>query len=195
MFLHSLIFIFMLFFFFSCQNKNSSNSQNDLNSNREKKTGQERVNTDMKIFSSSFNDGDMIPSKYTCDGDNISPPLSWTGVPNEAKSLTLIVDDPDAPSGVWVHWVIYKIPPAVLELKENVSKNKVLDNGSIQGKNDFNDIGYGGPCPPGGKHRYFFKLYALDNIIEDSGLTKADLIKAMETHIIARAQIIGTYKR
>ena len=150
----------------------------------------------MIITSTAFKEGEMIPSKYTCDGDNISPQLSWTGAPGNTKSFALISDDPDAPVGVWVHWVVFNIPPSVSELEENYPKDRELRGGIIQGITDFRTTGYGGPCPPGGTHRYFFKLYALDTMLdENAGQTKAALQKAMEGHIIGEAQLMGKYKR
>jgi Raf kinase inhibitor-like YbhB/YbcL family protein len=148
------------------------------------------------IKSPAFEDGGMIPKKYTCDGEDISPPLKWTSIPEGTKSLALISDDPDAPAGVWVHWVIYDIPPDTRELPENIPPQWTLDNGAKQGKNDFGKIGYGGPCPPGGTHRYYFKIYALDAEINlEAGATKAELLRAMEGHILAEAQLMGKYRR
>ncbi|MDX1673015.1 MAG: YbhB/YbcL family Raf kinase inhibitor-like protein, partial [Balneolaceae bacterium] len=106
------------------------------------------------IGSTAFNEGDAIPEKYTCDGEDISPPLSWNGAPEGTVSYALVSDDPDAPGQTWVHWVIYNLPATVSELREQVPTDKKLDNGALQGKNDFGNIGYGGPCPPGGTHRY-----------------------------------------
>lgn len=154
--------------------------------------------TEMKIQikSSAFEEGGMIPAKYTCDDIDISPPLAWNSVPDGTKSLALICDDPDAPMGTWVHWVIFNLPADIKELSENIPPQKTLANGAKQGKNDFGKIGYGGPCPPGGTHRYFFKLYALDAEFDlDSGATKKQLLKAMEGHILAAGQLIGKYKR
>jgi len=151
---------------------------------------------EIKIKSTAFKEGGMIPSKYTCDGADISPPLSWDSVPEGTKSLALICDDPDAPMGTWVHWVIFNIPPDTRELPENVPPQKTLANGAKQGINDFRKIGYGGPCPPGGTHRYYFKLYALDTGINlEAGATKSQLLKAMEGHILAEGQLMGKYKR
>ncbi len=151
----------------------------------------------LTIKSSVFNDGDMISAKYTCKGEDISPPLSWDGVPEGTKSFALICDDPDAPLMTWVHWVIYDIPADATELFEGIPKESTLSNGAKQGRNDFRKIGYGGPCPPpGGPHRYFFKLYALDTMLNlEAGFTKKALLKAMEDHIIEEAQIIGKFKR
>jgi Raf kinase inhibitor-like YbhB/YbcL family protein len=151
---------------------------------------------ELKIKSSAFHEGDMIPPKYTCDGADISPPLTWEGVSANAKSLALISDDPDAPMGTWVHWVIYNIPPAIKELPENIPPHKNIENGAQQGTNDFREIGYGGPCPPGGIHRYYFKLYALDKVLDSGpGMTKTQLLKAMEGHVLAQGQLMGRYKR
>ncbi len=153
-------------------------------------------NMTIQLTSSAFTEGDMIPKKYTCDGQDISPPLAWTGVPEGTKSVALISDDPDAPVGTWVHWVMYNIPPQLQELPEAVPADKVLATGATQGTNDFRRIGYGGPCPPGGTHRYYFKLYALDQELAlDPGLTKDQLLKAMKGHILAEGQLMGRYKR
>jgi len=148
------------------------------------------------ITSSAFNEGGMIPAKYTCDGRNISPPLKWEDAPAGTKSFALIGDDPDAPVGVWVHWVMWNIPADVKELGENVEPKGDLPNGSKQGITDFRRPGYGGPCPPSGTHRYYFKLYALDTMLDLAGsATKADLLKAMKGHILAEGQLMGKYKR
>jgi len=151
---------------------------------------------EIKITSSAFEEGGMIPRKYTCDGANISPPLAWDSVPEETKTLALIGDDPDAPMGTWVHWVVYALPPDLRELPEDIPPTETLENGAQQGTNDFRKIGYGGPCPPGGTHRYYFKLYALDITLDrDPGMTKADLLKAMNGHILAEGRVMGKYKR
>ena len=150
----------------------------------------------MVLTSTAFEEGEMIPKKYTCDGSNISPPIKWDSVPPQAKSLALIADDPDAPMGTWVHWVIFNIPPSLSGLPESIPPKDSLPNGSLQGKNDFRNSGYGGPCPPGGTHRYFFKLYALDIMLQlKPGCTKADLLKAMQGHIVAEGQLMGKYSR
>jgi Raf kinase inhibitor-like YbhB/YbcL family protein len=150
----------------------------------------------IKIASRAFEEGGMILKQYTCDGDDVSPPLTWTSVPSGTESVALICDDPDAPMGTWVHWVIFNLPAAVKELPENVPTQKNLANGGVQGTNDFHKIGYGGPCPPGGTHRYYFKLYALDMALDlQPGSTKKDLLKAMEGHILAEGQLMGRYKR
>ena len=160
----------------------------------------------MNITSPAFHDAQPIPKKFTGEGDDVSPPLSWSGVPSKAKTLALIVDDPDAPMGTWVHWVIYNIPASSTGLPENVSKSKEkLPDGALQGlawgvegnpKFPCGKAGYGGPMPPPGlPHRYFFKLYALDMALASPRLTKSALLKAMKGHVVAEAQLIGTYQR
>lgn len=138
----------------------------------------------------------MIPSKYTCDGQNISPPLAWTSVPGRTKSFALIVDDPDAPMGTFVHWVMYDIPATERKLGEDVPRAETLPAGSRQGMNGMRKIGYTGPCPPSGTHRYYFKVYALDKKLDlQPGATKQQLLAAMNGHILAQGQIMGRYKR
>lgn len=151
----------------------------------------------MQITSSAFNDGGEIPAKYTCEGKDLSPPLTFSDVPEDAKSLVLIVDDPDAPDPAapkltWVHWVLLDIPPDTAGLPESVS---TLPSGTKEGMNDWKRTGYGGPCPPIGRHRYFFKLYALDSTLELTNPTKAAVLSAMEGHVLADAQMIGTYQK
>ena len=150
----------------------------------------------MKLASSAFDNGDMIPPEYTCDGADVSPPLEWDSVPPGTKSLALICDDPDAPMGTWVHWVYYDIPIGTKSFSENIAPEKHPANGGKQGTNDFNKIGYGGPCPPGGTHRYYFKLYALDVMLDlTPGATKKQLLEAIENHVLDTAQLMGKYKR
>ncbi len=150
----------------------------------------------MQIKSPAFGEGGMIPKQYTGDGADISPPLAWDPAPNQTKSFALIVDDPDAPMGTWVHWVIYDLAAAASGLPENVPHDKVLKSGAKQGINDFHKIGYGGPMPPSGTHRYYFKLYALDiELPLDPAATKAQLLSAMNGHILADGQLMGKYKR
>jgi Raf kinase inhibitor-like YbhB/YbcL family protein len=150
----------------------------------------------IKITSTPFVDGGLIPKQYTCDGANVSPPLSWSGVPPNAKALVLICDDPDAPAKTWVHWVAYDLPVTLTSLPENTATTTELTGGGKQGANDFKKIGYGGPCPPSGTHRYYFKLYALDTDTSlTPGATKDQLLKAMEGHIVAQGQLMGSYKR
>lgn len=151
---------------------------------------------DIKIKSPAFVPGGKIPGKYTCDGMDISPPLAWTSGPEGTKTFALICDDPDAPMGTWVHWVLFNLPAEIIELRENVLPERGLESGAKQGMNDFRKIGYGGPCPPGGTHRYYFKLYALDTEINlETGATKSELLKAMEGHILAEGQLMGKYER
>jgi hypothetical protein len=151
---------------------------------------------DITVTSEVFSEGEVIPEKYTCDDRDISPPLSWTGVPEEARSLVLIFDDPDAPAGTWVHWVVFDIPPDTSGLDEGIPPDESLADSSRQGVNDFGDFGYGGPCPPSGTHRYYFKLYALDKVLELSGrVTKDTLLKDMKGHILAEGQLMGKYSR
>ena len=150
-----------------------------------------------QLRSSAFRENELIPKKYTCDGSDISVPLTWSDPPQGTKSFALIADDPDAPAGTWVHWVLYDLPADTRELPESSSNQEHLENGAKQGKNDFGKIGYGGPCPPAGpSHRYFFKLYALD---QTTGLqakaAKQQVLDAIKGHMLGEAQLIGTYKR
>jgi len=151
----------------------------------------------IQLTSAAFASGQSIPQKCTCDGSDISPPLAWAGAPADAKSFALVADDPDAPVGTWVHWVIYDLPPSANALAEDTPKSGSLPDGTKQGVNDFKNIGYGGPCPPPGKaHRYFFKIYALDAMLAlKAGATKKELLKAMEGHVLAQGQLMGTYQR
>ena len=151
----------------------------------------------IKISSPAVEEGGLIPRRFTCDGEDLSLPLAWSGMPPEAKSLALIVDDPDAPVGIWVHWILYDMSPTLTSLPEGVVKTPSVSGIGIQGTNDFHKIGYGGPCPPKGKpHRYFFKLYALDSLLNlQPGVTKAALEKAMQGHILAQGQWFGVYRR
>jgi len=154
----------------------------------------------LTLSSPAFRHNGEIPARYTCDGEDISPPLTWSGVPRNTRSLALIVDDPDAPDPrapkmVWVHWVLYNLPPEAGGLPEGVGKNQ-LPPGTREGLNDWKRTGYGGPCPPIGRHRYFFKLYALDTVLPDLGTpSKKQLEQAMQGHILEEAVLIGTYQR
>ncbi len=151
----------------------------------------------ISLKSSAFAEGEMIPKVHSSDGKDISPALSWSGVPSGCRSIALICDDPDAPVGTWVHWVIFNIPANATALPEGVPKDKVLADASRQGGNDFRRIGYDGPSPPAGPaHRYFFKIYALDTTLDlQPGVSKKELLKAMEGHILAEGQLMGKYKR
>ena len=150
----------------------------------------------MVLTSPVFQEGGRIPSKYSCDMDGVSPPLAWVGVPKGAKSVALIVDDPDAPRGIFTHWVIFNIPASENRLPENVPANGTLPNGAIQGNNGRGKIGYTSPCPPSGTHHYVFHLYALDTQLNlQAGATKQDLLAAITGHILAEAQLTGLYSR
>jgi Raf kinase inhibitor-like YbhB/YbcL family protein len=151
----------------------------------------------MQLTSSAFLEGATIPKKHTADGADVSPPLSWQGAPQTTKSFALICDDPDAPRGTWVHWVLFNLPTDKYELSEDVPSTGKVSSGALQGKNDFGKLGYGGPSPPKGKpHRYFFKIYALDTVLDlKEGATKAQLEKAMAGHTLAQGQLMGTYGR
>jgi hypothetical protein len=151
----------------------------------------------IQISSTAFAEGQPIPDKYTCAGQDVSPPLTWSSAPASTKSFALIADDPDAPVGTWVHWVIYNLPPTATSLAENTPSSPELPDGSKQGVNDFGNVGYGGPCPPPGRpHRYFFKIYALDAVLNlKSGATKKELLKAMSGHVLGEGQLMGTYQR
>ena len=154
----------------------------------------------LTITSPAFSHNGEIPTRHTCDSEDISPALEWSGLPEGTKSIALIVDDPDAPDPaapkmIWVHWVLYNIPPNATGLPEGV-KPQDLPSGTKEGINDWKRTGYGGPCPPIGRHRYFHKLYALDVVLPDlSKPTKLDLEKAMEGHILGEAELVGTYQR
>jgi hypothetical protein len=156
--------------------------------------------TALELTSPSFAAMDEIPRRHTCEGDDVSPELRWSGVPNGARTLAVIVDDPDAPDPkapqmTWVHWVLYEIPPDAMGLPEAVPAAK-LPPGTRQGTSDWKRIDYGGPCPPIGRHRYFFKLYALDAVLGDLGEpSKAELERAMQGKVLARAELVGTYQK
>jgi Raf kinase inhibitor-like YbhB/YbcL family protein len=178
-----IVMAFSIFCF--CQNKKQSLPQKEV----EKKM-------DIEITSTAFNEGGMIPTKYTCDGPDISPPLAWSSVPENTVSIALICDDPDAPVGTWVHWVLFNLPPEIKELPENLPTKEILSNGAKQGRNGSRRIGYSGPCPPGGTHRYYFKIYALNTKLDlEPGVEKKELVEAMEGHILAEGQLMGRYQR
>lgn len=188
MFQKNLFLLIVLVLLCFCQGNTQSNEE------QTEVKGEDKM--DIKVTSTAFEEGGMIPSKYTCDGEDISPPLSWSGVPEGTKSIALISDDPDAPMGTWVHWVAFNLPPETRELIEDISHGEMLEVGGKQGKTDFGKVGYGGPCPPSGTHRYYFKIYALDSMINsEAGITKADLLEAMKGHILAQGQLMGKYKR
>jgi len=149
-----------------------------------------------ELTSTAFAAGEPIPQKYTCDGQDISPPLQWSDPPQGTQSLALICDDPDAPVGTWVHWVLFNLPAEARALPEAVPPQAELPDGSRHGQNSWRRLDYGGPCPPSGSHRYFFKLYALDTVLDlEAGEGKKQVLKAMEGHILAQAELMGVYSR
>ena len=150
-----------------------------------------------ELRSDAFKPGETIPRRHTCDGEDVSPQLAWAGLPPGTKSLALVCDDPDAPAGTWVHWVLYDVPATATGLPEGVRAVPTLDDGSRQGTNDFRRLGYGGPCPPrGAPHRYYFRLYALDGVLGLApAATKATLLKAMEGRVLGQAELKGRYAR
>jgi len=154
----------------------------------------------LKLVSGAFEQGASIPKRYTCEGEDLSPPLAWSGVPAGTRSLALIVDDPDAPDPAapkmtWVHWILYNLPADTTRLDQGIAPS-ALPAGTLQGRNDWKRTGYGGPCPPIGRHRYFHKLYALDAMLSDlKQPTKGQLLKAMQSHVLAQAELVGTYQK
>jgi len=148
------------------------------------------------LKSTAFAAGGMIPGLYTCQGRDISPPLSWTGAPSGTRSFALICDDPDAPMGTWVHWVYFNIPASVSSLPQAVPKTQKPSPGGVHGRSSFKDLGYGGPCPPWGTHRYFFRLYALDVLLDlKPEVEKGEVLKAMEGHVLGTAELMGTFRK
>jgi Raf kinase inhibitor-like YbhB/YbcL family protein len=181
----SILLTVSILFFCACDNKVQAE-------NKQK----EKLNMKIKITSSAFEEGGIIPSKYTCDGNNISPPLQWNLVPDGTKCIALICDDPDAPSGDWVHWILYDLPANTQHLSENMPDDETLPDGTRQGLTSFGKTGYGGPCPPNGFHRYYFRIYALDKKIDAAIiLDKKKLLEEMDGHILAQGQLMGKYKR
>ncbi len=148
------------------------------------------------VASSAFEEGGVMPARYTCDGLDVSPPLSWSSLPDGTQSFALIADDPDVPSGTFVHWVLYNVPPDRRRLPEDVPNRETLPSGAAQGVNGAGSVGYMGPCPPGGTHRYVFKVYALDTRLNlGAGATKGDLLDAMEGHVLTQGRQTATYRR
>ena len=172
-------FLGILLILASCQGKNSAPA------------AEGEIEMTITVTSTAYIEGDKIPRIYTCDDQNVSPPLTWTGVPTNTVSVALIMDDPDAPSGTWVHWVLFNLPANTTNLEQGKAGS------GTEGKNDFNNIGYGGPCPPrGSNHRYYLKVYALDKVLElKSGATKAQVESAMRGHILGQGQLMGRYSR
>ena len=149
--------------------------------------GKEGYAMNLDIKSTAFGEGDLIPKQYTCDGADVSPQLSWSQPPEGTGSMVLICDDPDAPMGTWVHWVLYGLSPDTLEISENIPDDREVLGGAKHGVNDFHKYGYGGPCPPGGTHRYFFKLYAVNTVVDlDPGATKDEVLDAVKGHVLAQ---------
>jgi Raf kinase inhibitor-like YbhB/YbcL family protein len=149
-----------------------------------------------ELTSTAFAEGEPIPLKYTCDGEDISPPLQWRDPPEGTRSFALIADDPDAPVGTWDHWLLYSLPAGTRGLPEAIPPDAELSDGSQHGKNSWRRLGYGGPCPPRGTHRYFFKLYAVDTALDlKAGANKKKLLRAMEGHILAQTELMGVYSR
>jgi hypothetical protein len=176
----SLLLLSLVLYAYRTSTRNVKNDPLEVVSSEEKP---------MKITSSVFEHQGNIPKQYTCDGEDISPPLSFINIPAGTRSLALIVDDPDAPAKTWVHWVVFNIPPETDEITQNTIPVKAQE-----GITDFQNIGYGGPCPPSGTHRYFFKLYALDTILQlDSGASKEEVLSAMRGHILQQAELVGLY--
>jgi len=150
------------------------------------------------LSSDAFLSGDMIPIRHTCEGRDLSPPLTWGDPPEGTRSFALVCEDPDAPRGIWVHWVLFNLPAQVRGLPQGVEPDPELADGSRQGRNDFGRLGYGGPCPPPGRgpHRYYFRLYALDTLLAlPPGATRADLLAAMDGHVLASAELMGRFER
>ena len=179
-----LFFILIIIFIIGCAKQQLQPSQeNNLET-------QKSEVSNMQLTSSAFQHNSVMPSEFTCDGENIHPSLSISGVPANAKSLVLIVDDPDAPVGTWDHWIVFNIDPLIKEIKQNEQPQ------GVAGKNSWGKVGYGGPCPPSGTHRYFFKLYALDTTLSlPEGSAKNQVESAMQSHILAKSELIGLYKR
>ena len=151
----------------------------------------------LELRSTAFEDGEMIPSEHTCDGEDVSPPLAWTGVPDGTESTAVVMEDIDSVKGVWSHWVVYRIPREINALVERIPPSKTLPVDGVQGRNDFDAMGYGGPCPTDGKeHRYVMRLYALDEDVDlEPGATRESLLAEMEGHVIEEADLMGRYKR
>jgi hypothetical protein len=151
----------------------------------------------LDVESPAFQQGEPIPMRYTCDGQDVSPPLRWSGVPETAVTLAVLAEDPDAPHGLWVHWVLYGLEASRSGLPEGVPTREAVLDGALQGRNDFKKIGYGGPCPPAGqRHRYFFRVYALDERPDlGASASRSDLLSAMEGHVVAEGHLMGTYRR
>lgn len=166
------------------------------NNPKETLSNEEKIPMTLQLTSSAFTEGSPIPARYARKGENVSPPLAWSGTPAGTQSFVLMVDDPDAPVGDWVHWLVYNLPQTATALPEGVKTNADLPGNAAQGKNGWGEAGYGGPQPPSGTHRYVFKLYALDTLLKlGPGAAKADLLRAMEGHVLARGELMGRYSK
>lgn len=150
----------------------------------------------LEVRSSAFGEGESIPTDFTCDGADMSPPVAWSGVPAPTQSLAVIVDDPDASTGNWSHWLLYDLSPKLTQLPAGIPAEAIVPDGGFQGRTDFGRNGYNGPCPPEGTHRYFIKIFALDRMLHlEPGVTKNELLAAMQGHILAEGTLMGTYQR
>ncbi len=199
---HNHIFIFFFFFILaavSCDNnQQKSHTPQTANSDSVKQTQQSDSISTMPLSSPAFKDGASIPHKFSCSGKDISPPLRWTKVPSKAQSLALIVEDPDAPNLIWDHWILFNLPANINQLNAHITPENIKYKKAKHGKNNFDQLKYGGPCPPkgDGPHTYYFKLYALDTMLSlDAGVQKKQLLQAMENHIVAQGQLKGTFER
>jgi len=173
----------------------SSSTQGNIPTQPQSQPSTQEAAVTLQISSPAFKNGEAIPSDFSCDGRDVSPALAWTEAPAGTQSFAIIMDDPDAPVGIWVHWVIFNIPASTRDLKEGTPTDPQLSDGSIQGQASSGSSGYHGPCPPSGTHRYFFKLYALDSMLSlTASADKKDLLAAMEGHILASAELMGTFK-
>lgn len=202
-----IIMIIPVFLMISCGNKDSKTTTQDkqqtlqdIKQETKQQTNQsdtlQEKTSGLKVKSSAFEDNGMIPKKYACNGDDVNPPISWSGAPQGTKSFAMIVDDPDAPSGTVVHWLIYNIPSNLKELAEATPSGLKLANGTMQGLNEKKKPGYMGPCPPDGVHRYYFKVFALDTMLElKDDINKDKLTNAMKGHILAQGQLMGKYTK
>ena len=174
----------------------ASTEEADSDTSESELAVEEQEVSSMKLTSPAFEAGSAIPEEFSCDGEDMSPPLRWSGAPAGVASFALIMDDPDAPVGTWDHWLLYNIPAEVDGLAPAVPSQARLDNGSLHGSNSWGNQEYGGPCPPGGTHRYFFQLFALDELLDlEAGASKSELQSAMDGHILEQAELMGTYSR
>lgn len=171
----------------SCQHKQTPDMTN---------SSKGKTMATITVTSTAFKQGELIPGRFTCDGENVSPPLAWSGVPDGAVALAVMVDDPDAPRGIWTHWILYNLPPNTTELTEGIPKKEELPNGARQGTNDSKHTGYDGPCPPSGTHRYFFHVYALDQKLAPvKGMMRQQFLEAIKGHVLVEGELMGRYAR